>query len=119
MRKLGKGLVEVHSAGLVPMGVNPNAAEVMKEIGIDISGQTSDEIDTELLNSMDVVITLCSNAESACPQTHVNVKRIHWPIDDPVGSDGSREEVLGKYRNARDEILGLIKGFLSSLAGSR
>ena len=62
-RELGKDLIEPYSAGLIAAGVNLRATRVMKEAGIDISGQKSEEIDENLLRTMDMVITLCGNAE--------------------------------------------------------
>src|SRR5690554_253383 len=58
---------DIHSAGIEAHGVNPNAVKVMKEVGIDISNQKSKTIDSELLNRADYVITLCGDAEDACP----------------------------------------------------
>ena len=103
-RELGKGLLEVYSAGLIPAGVNPYAIKVMKELGIDISGQQSKSIDEKLLSEMDIIITLCGNAEASCPMTPPGIKRLHWPIDDPVGTVGTDEEILKEFRRARDEI---------------
>jgi len=74
-RQLGKGLVEPHSAGLMAAGVHPRAMAVMKEAGVDLSGQTSKVINEQLLRSMDVVITLCDNAEEACPWTPPEIQR--------------------------------------------
>jgi arsenate reductase len=85
----------------------------MGEIGIDISAQRSKEIDPQLLRQMDVVITLCSNAEEACPVTPPGVKRIHWPIRDPVGTIGTEEEIMKDFRRARDEIRKKIQEFLA------
>jgi arsenate reductase len=87
-RALGKDRVESFSAGLIPAGVHPRAITVMKEVGIDISGQQSKSIDERLLRSMDMVITLCDNAEEACPWTPQEIKKLHWPIKDPVGIRG-------------------------------
>jgi len=112
MRALGQGRVEVHSAGLFASGVQPRAIEVLKEIGIDISGQTSKDIDPGLMRSMDYVITLCGHAESTCPATPPEVTRIHWPIDDPVGAQGTDEEIMNDFRRARDEIKQRIEVFL-------
>ncbi len=112
MRELAKGRVEVHSAGLFAAGVHPRAAEVMKEIGIDISAQQSNDIDMGLLREMDYAITLCGNAERTCPTTPPEVRRIHWPIEDPVGARGSEEDVLNEFRRARDEIKKRIEEFL-------
>ena len=116
-RHYGKGIIEPYSAGLMPVGVNPNAVKVMKEIGIDISGQTSDPIDEELLKQMDVIVTLCGNADASCPMTPPEIKRIHWPIDDPVGTVGTEEEVLRAFRKARDEIKERILGFIDEIKG--
>jgi arsenate reductase len=114
-RHYGKGILEPYSAGLMPAGVNPNAIKVMKEIGIDISGQTSDPIDEELLRKMDVIITLCGNAEAACPMTPPGIKRLHWPVDDPVGTVGTEEEVLNAFRKARDEIKERVLKFIEEV----
>ncbi len=104
-REFGRGTVEAHSAGVNPAGVvHPKSRAVMKEAGADISGQTSKGIDMELLLKMDMVITLCGNAEAACPVTPSQTKRAHWPIDDPVKAEGTEEEVMDAFRRARDEI---------------
>ncbi len=114
-RDLGKDMIEVHSAGLFPAGVNPYAIKVMREMDIDISGQLSSVIDPDLLNEMDLVITLCGNAEAQCPATPPVIKRLHWPIDDPVGTVGTEEEVLSEFRRARDEIKGKIIALIDSI----
>jgi len=115
-RELGKGLLEAHSAGVRPAGVvHPRAIEVMKEIGINISGQTSKEIDIDLLNDMDLVITLCGNAEATCPMTPPEIKRQHWPIDDPVGVTGTEDEIMREFRIARDEIGDRLIEFIAHL----
>lgn len=103
-RHYGKGLLEVHSAGLFASRAHPIAIAVMREIGIDISSQVSKEIDLELLKKMDIVITLCDNAEIACPTTPPGVNRIHWSIKDPVGTIGTKEDILNEFGKARDEI---------------
>jgi arsenate reductase len=104
LRAVGKGNVEAYSAGLIPAGVHPRAASVMKEVGIDISRQKSDAIDPELLRTMDLVITVCNNAAEACPTTPPGVRRIHVPIHDPVGTSGTEEKKMAAFRTARDEI---------------
>ncbi len=103
-KELGKGMIEAYSAGLYPVGVNSYAIKVMREKGIDISGQTSDLIDIELLNKMDLIITLCGNAEAQCPATPTHIKRLHVPIVDPIGTVGSEEKIMNEFRRARDEI---------------
>lgn len=114
-RELGKGKIEAYSAGLAPSRVNANAVTVMQEVGIDISRQTSKAIDADLLLKMDVVITLCGHAEEMCPMTPPQVRRLHWPVDDPVGATGTDDEILVEFRRARDEISAKITSFLKAL----
>jgi thioredoxin type arsenate reductase len=90
MRALGGERVEVHSAGLEAHGLNPRAVSAMREIGIDISRQTSDVVDQGVLGRMDYVITLCSHADKHCPMTPSSVNRMHWAFDDPARASGRR-----------------------------
>jgi arsenate reductase len=114
-RELGRGTVEAHSAGLMAAGVHPRAVAVMREAGIDISGQSSDEIAPERLATMDLVITVCANAEAACPSTPPGVRRLHVPIDDPIGATGGEEEIMAEYRRARDEIRAVVEDVLKKM----
>ena len=118
-RAFGNGLLEVHSAGLMAAGVSSRAKAVMNEINIDISGQHSKEIDEELLRTMDLVITLCDNAEEACPWTPPEVQHLHWPILDPVGTTGTEEVIMQDFRRARDEIGSKIQDFVAALKEKR
>lgn len=111
-RHLGGTEVEVHSAGVEPKGINPWAIQVMREVGIDIGGQTSKGIEPELLRSMDVVVTLCGDARDRCPVTPAATRRLHWPLADPAAAEGAEEEILGAFRRIRDEIRDLVKGLL-------
>ena len=113
-RAIGKDAVEVHSAGIKAEGfVNPLAIKVMKEIGIDISGHKSKMIETNLLNSMDIIVTLCGHADETCPLTPPGIRRIHIPVDDPSKVSGSDEEILAAFRKARDEIRERVDSLLS------
>lgn len=114
-RHYGRGFIEPYSAGLLASRVHPRAIKVMMEVGIDISGQTSKEIDTDLLNQMDVIITLCGHAEASCPLTPPHIRRLHWPIDDPVRRTGTEEEIMNAFRRARDEIRDRILKFLEEI----
>lgn len=115
-RYMGKGLIEAHSAGLLPAGfVHPKAIAVMKEVGIDISDQKSKAIDPDLLMSMDMVITLCGSAEESCPWTPPQIRRIHWPIEDPAAAAGTGEEIMGVFRKVRDEIKERIQNLILDL----
>ncbi len=115
-KEFGKGLIEVYSAGLFAAGVHKRAIAVMKEIGIDISRQKSKTINEDLLKQMDIIVTLCGNAEEACPWTPPHIKRIHWPIKDPVGTIGTQEEIMNEFRRARDQIKEKILKLIDELS---
>jgi len=117
-KEFGKGLIEVHSAGLMAAGVHRRAIAVMKEVGIDISNQESKVIDEDLLRQMDIIVTLCGNAEEFCPRTPPEIKRIHWPIKDPVGTTGTEEEIMNEFRRARDEIKEKVQRLIREIAVS-
>jgi arsenate reductase len=101
----------VQSAGLEAHGLNPNAVKAMREAGIDISKQTSDVIDPEILNNADLVVTLCGHAADHCPVTPPHVKRVHWGFDDPAKAEGNEEEKWAFFQRVRDEIGDRIKHF--------
>ena len=104
-RAHGKGLIKAYSAGTDPDGyVQPFAARVMDEIGIDINPQFSKKIDPELLKEMDVIITLCDKARESCPVLPGKINRLHLPVEDPSKVRGSEEEILNAFRKTRDEI---------------
>ncbi|MCZ8536770.1 arsenate reductase (thioredoxin) [Paenisporosarcina quisquiliarum] len=102
---------EVYSAGIEAHGLNPNAIKAMDEIGIDIRNQTSDIIDSELLNKADFVVTLCGDANDKCPMTPPHVTRWHWGFDDPARAEGTEEEKWAVFQRVRDEIGARIEEF--------
>lgn len=102
-RLFGDG-VTVQSAGSRPSRVNPYAVEVMREVGIDLASHRSKSIDTIDPATVDTVVTLC--AEEVCPVFLGKARRLHWPIPDPASADPtlSRDEMLARFRTARDQI---------------
>ena len=96
---------EVYSAGLEPKGINPYTIQVLKEIGLDVSGGRSKDV-MEFLGKvhMGYVITVCSNAEERCPIFPFGTQRLHWPFEDPAAFRGTGEEKLAKFREVRDLI---------------
>lgn len=103
---------KVYSAGIEPRSIHPLAIEVMKEKGIDITNQKSDMVDTKLITTVDVVITLCKDAKEGCPAILPRAGHFHWPIDDPVKTHGSDEEILNEFRRVRDEIEAYVQKFI-------
>ena len=98
------GQIEASSAGTEPHGLNPKAVEVMGEIGIDITDNSSDHISTYDGQDFDFVITLCGDANDKCTVVFGGVERVHIGFDDPPKATGTEEEVLNVYRRVRDEI---------------
>ncbi len=101
----------VESAGSEPSGtVQPWAIEVLKESGIDISGnwsKSTDQLSSAFLSNLDFVITLC--AEEVCPTLPSGAKRLHWPIEDPAGAP--EEQKAEAFRAARNEIAQRLERF--------
>jgi arsenate reductase len=103
--------IPVQSAGSEPSRVNPYAIEVMREIGVDITAHSSKSVETIDPATVGTVITLC--AEEVCPVFLGKARRLHWPIPDPASKDPNipRDEMLSRFRTARDTIKGLIEDF--------
>ena len=114
-------LADVRSAGSKPAGfVHPKAIQVLQEIDIDISDHSSKHLDAFLQSNVHTVITVCGNAEAACPIFPGQVKRYHWGFEDPAHATGSEEEVLAEFRRIRDEIRKVFEAYGAGiqLAGS-
>ena len=105
LRAAAGDLFEVFSAGSKPAGyVHPAAIEVLGEIGIDLSGHSSKHMNDFLSRKIHTVITVCGNADQACPVFPGQVKRYHWGFDDPAHAKGSPSEILEEFRRVRDRI---------------
>ena len=94
----------IYSAGIETHGVNPKAIQVMAEDGIDISNHTSNHVDEYQAIPFDQVITVCDNANEACPYFPGNVERFHHNFPDPAKATGTPEEVMNEFRRVRDMI---------------
>ena len=109
-------LIDVHSAGSAPAGfVHPRAIEVLREIDIDIAGHTSKHMNEFLDRQIDTVITVCGNADQVCPVYPGQVRRYHWPFDDPAHAVGTEEEVMEEFRRVRDEIRRVFEDYAREL----
>ena len=103
---------QVASAGSKPAGyVHPLAIKAMAEIGIDISAHTSKHMDEFLNQEVETVITVCGNADQACPMFPGQLNRHHWGFDDPAHATGTEEEQLQVFRRVRDEIKRVFEAY--------
>ncbi len=97
------------SAGIEPKGLNPLAVEAMREIGIDISQQTSKDVVSLLGQHVPYVVTVCDNAKERCPIFPGTWRFLHWSFEDPAAAEGPHEERLAVFRRVRDEIIADIE----------
>ena len=112
LRAAAGDLLEVASAGSKPAGyVHPLSVEVMQELGIDISSHHSKHMDEFLSRDVETVITVCGNADQACPMFPGQRNRHHWGVDDPAHATGSKEEQLVVFRRVRDEIKRVFEAY--------
>ncbi len=104
LRALGGQHFEVFSAGTQATEVRPLAIGAMAELGIDISGQQSKTLERYVREPFDKVITVCDQANEACPVFFGARERLHWSFPDPSKAEGSQEHQLEVYRQVRDAI---------------
>lgn len=105
LRHYGRDRFEVFSAGTKPSKVNETAVQVMKEIGIDISGHRSKHVSEFAGQSFDYVITVCDNAKESCPVFPGKSRHLHLPFPDPPHARAADEQTLEEFRRVRDLIL--------------
>ena len=114
MRKLAGHNFDVFSAGSHPSLVHPMSIKVMKEIGIDITSHTSDPISKFLSKNINIVVTVCDNANKVCPVFPGKVERIHWSIKDPFKGWNSHPDDLVNFRKTREDLTARIKNLIKS-----
>ena len=113
LKALGEDRFEVYSAGIVAHGKNPRAISVMQEAGVDISGQESEALDPAILNKLDLLVTVCGNADETCPAVPASCEKQHWPFDDPARATGSKDEIMAEFYRVRDQIRARIEKFVA------
>jgi arsenate reductase len=118
LRHLAQDRFEAYSAGTEATRVRPLAIRAMAELGIDISAQASKTLERYLGEPFDAVITVCDQANEACPVFFRAKKRLHWSVPDPSQATGTEEEQLAVYRSVRDALRARIEQELSHTTGS-
>lgn len=118
-RHFGGNAIEVQSAGIEAHGKNPRAIAVMREAGIDISGQESTRLTPAMLSWADVVVTVCGHADEHCPVLPAGTRKIHWPLNDPAKAQGSEEAIMAVFRATRDDIRGRVEWIMRQLANEQ
>jgi arsenate reductase len=118
LRHEGGDRFEVASAGRQPSRVRPEAIAVMRELGIDISGQRSKAVADFLGQDFDYVITVCNTARQSCPVFPGKTTLVHWSIEDPAAAEGNEITRLAVFRRVRDELREHLCGFIAERAKS-
>jgi arsenate reductase len=112
LRTASQGLFEVASAGSKPAGyVHPLSIKAMAEVGIDISKHSSKHMNEFLNRPVETVITVCGNADQACPVFPGQVNRYHWPFADPAHAPGDEEEQMKVFREVRDQMRAVFEAY--------
>jgi arsenate reductase len=112
LRAAAGDVLDVRSAGSKPAGyVHPLAIRALAEIGIDISAHRSKHLDEFLSMEVETVITVCGNADQACPMFPGQLNRHHWGFDDPAHAEGTEEEQMAVFRRVRDEIRKVFEAY--------
>ncbi|HEY0454966.1 MAG TPA: arsenate reductase ArsC [Verrucomicrobiae bacterium] len=112
LRQVAGDFLDVQSAGSKPAGyVHPLAVRVMQEIGIDITSHRSKHLNEFLNQTVETVITVCGNADQACPIFPGQGNKHHWPFFDPAKAEGTEEEKLHVFRSVRDEIKKVFQAY--------
>ena len=120
LRRAAGDLVNAQSAGSKPTGqVHPLAIKVMAEVGIDISAHRSKPLTEFLAQPVHTVITVCGNADQACPIFPGQLNRHHWPFFDPAKATGSDEEILKCFRAVRDEMRRVFEAYAAGLRDAK
>ncbi|HEV7213665.1 MAG TPA: arsenate reductase ArsC [Chloroflexota bacterium] len=108
---------EAYSAGTEATHVRPLAIQAMAEAGLDIAGQESKTLERYLGQHWDYVITVCDQANEACPLFPGAAQRLHWSLPDPSRATGTEEEKLAAYRRGRDDLRERIERFAREAEG--
>lgn len=104
--------VKIYSAGVETHGVNPKAILIMQEIGIDISQNTSNNVDEYFDVDFDFVITVCDNAKERCPFFPTKAKKLHYNFPDPAKAIGTDEKIFNEFRRVRELIEVYCENFI-------
>ena len=112
LASMAAGKANVYSAGVETHGVNPKAIATMKEIGIDISGHTSNNITEYLGIDFDYVITVCDNAKERCPYFPTKAVKLHYNFPDPAKATGTDDEINEQFRAVRSLIKDYCEQFV-------
>ena len=115
LKLFAEGRADIYSAGIETHGVNSRAIAIMAEDGIDISKNTSNNVNEYTDIKFDVVLTVCDNANEHCPVFPSNAKKFHHNFPDPAKTNGTDEEIMNQFRTVREMIKDYCKKFITNV----
>jgi len=117
LRKYAGDIFDAHSAGLEPNCLDPRTVQVMSEVGINITDQTSKGLDVYYgKNYFHYVISVCDDADKNCPKVWLGIHtRMHWSFEDPATFVGTEVERAAKFREVRNLIENKIRGWVARI----
>jgi arsenate reductase (thioredoxin) len=104
---------DVYSAGTTPSGISDLTIEVMREVGVDVSGQRSKSVDEYAGESFHQIITVCDSARQVCPIFPGDGERLHWDIEDPSDTEARGVPLTAAFRLAREDIRKRVEEFVA------
>ena len=116
---LGKESIKAKSAGTKASEINPRTLRIMEEFGVDITGQSSKTVTSDMIDWANILITVCDDADDNCPVLPKKIHKIHWSIKDPAKAKGSDEEIMSQFRSACKEIQEHVSELLSNLKNNK
>ncbi|MBI5572535.1 MAG: arsenate reductase ArsC [Desulfomonile tiedjei] len=118
VRHLMGDAIQAFSAGVESHGLDPRAVRVMAEVGVNISGQRSKQLQELGDQEFDYVITVCDHAREMCPLFPGTAKMLHRSFADPprlARAESDEEAKLRHYRRVRDEIRSFVEELVEEL----
>ncbi|WP_025142300.1 arsenate reductase ArsC [Pedobacter jeongneungensis] len=113
LKYFAQNIAKIYSAGIEVHGVNPRAVKIMAEDGIDISSQTSNNIEEYFDVTFDYVITVCDHAKESCPYFPTQAIKLHQNFPDPAKAIGTEAEIMAQFRSTRDLVKAYIEDFVN------
>ncbi len=117
-RHYGGDVLEAYSAGTQPTALHPLTVEVMREVGIDVSGHYAKGLG-DVPSEMDLVVTVCDQAAQVCPMFSGTPETLHWSLPDPAAVEGSLEARREVFRRVRDDVDGLVRELVAKVRERR
>ena len=114
-RQIGREPESVQPAGIKKHGKSPEAAEILREVSVDDSGQESTGVDDRMLQQADFVVTVRGHADELRPVLPPGITTLHWPLTDPAKATGSKDQIIDEFRATRNGVWRRVRDLLDTI----